>query len=88
MPRIEKAFDTGEDPTIAATWRNIETDLGLLGRLGSDISYGSDRQIGTARRMCERLADLLDAITLNKPVAETYRAAASNLPPELRLSDI
>jgi len=88
MPRVDKAFEPGEDPRIVAPWQNIENDLGMLGQLGSDRGYGNARQMNTARHMCERVADLLEAITQNKSLAETYRQAASDLPAELRLSEI
>jgi hypothetical protein len=88
MPRIEKAFDPGEDPKIVGPWQSIENDLSLVGRLGSAHPYGNHRQIDTARRICERMADLLDAIALNKSIADAYREAASGLPAELRLSEV
>lgn len=88
MPRIEPAFNLGEDPKIVAPLQDVENDLGMLGHLGGYGTYGNTRQNHTAQRMCARLADLLEAIAQNSSVVADYREAAANLPNELRLSEI
>ncbi|MBX6750413.1 MAG: hypothetical protein IRY85_12220 [Micromonosporaceae bacterium] len=87
MPRIVTAFDCHENPQIVGPWRTIESDVALLTQAQDHRGYAGQRETVIARRMCHALVTLLDAIAQSPVIADNYRMALRDLPPEPRTAE-